>query len=156
MRKKAKQNELGFQEMAAILSPLGLYGGNRNTKLPLRTNTRIHALEGHFGNLCLRSIGRIPATTNFLSLDASSHTGLTGPMLLQFLLRSSVLALLINQGTEWFSGEPPETLQTRCSLCQSALMTRLHVVSAQPWFRGSTKKPSTTSSCRSCHHAART
>jgi hypothetical protein len=25
--KIAKQNELGFQEMAAILSPLGLYGG---------------------------------------------------------------------------------------------------------------------------------
>jgi hypothetical protein len=26
-RKIAKQNDLGFQEMAAILSPLGLYGG---------------------------------------------------------------------------------------------------------------------------------
>jgi hypothetical protein len=26
--KIGKQNELGFQEMAAILSPLGLYGGN--------------------------------------------------------------------------------------------------------------------------------
>jgi hypothetical protein len=25
--KIGKQNELGFQEMAAILSPLGLYGG---------------------------------------------------------------------------------------------------------------------------------
>jgi hypothetical protein len=31
-----------------------------------------------------------------------------------------------------------------------------HVVSARPWFWGSTKKPSITSSCRSCHHAART
>jgi hypothetical protein len=31
-----------------------------------------------------------------------------------------------------------------------------HVVSARPWFWGSTKKPSTTSSCCSCHHAART
>jgi hypothetical protein len=38
---------------------------------------------------------------------------------------SSVLALRINQGTQWFFGEPPETLQTRCSLCQSPLMTRL-------------------------------
>jgi hypothetical protein len=28
-------NELGFQEMATILSPLGLYGDNRKTKLPL-------------------------------------------------------------------------------------------------------------------------
>jgi hypothetical protein len=26
-RKIAKRNELGFQELAAILSPLGLYGG---------------------------------------------------------------------------------------------------------------------------------
>jgi hypothetical protein len=38
---------------------------------------------------------------------------------------SSVLALLINQGTQWFSGEPPETPRTRCSLRQSPLMTRL-------------------------------
>jgi hypothetical protein len=38
---------------------------------------------------------------------------------------SLVLALWINQGTQWFSGEPPETTQTRCSLRQSPLMTRL-------------------------------
>jgi hypothetical protein len=38
---------------------------------------------------------------------------------------SSVLALWINQGTQWFLGEPPETLRTRCSLRQSPLMTRL-------------------------------
>jgi hypothetical protein len=38
---------------------------------------------------------------------------------------SSVLALWINQGTQWFSGEPPETPRTRCNLRQSALMTRL-------------------------------
>jgi hypothetical protein len=31
-----------------------------------------------------------------------------------------------------------------------------HVVPSRPWFWGSTKKPSTTSSCCSCHHAART
>jgi hypothetical protein len=31
-----------------------------------------------------------------------------------------------------------------------------HVVPARPWFWGSTKKPSTTSSHSSCHHAART
>jgi hypothetical protein len=37
----------------------------------------------------------------------------------------SVLALWINQGTQWFSGEAPETLRTRCSLRQSPLMTRL-------------------------------
>jgi hypothetical protein len=38
---------------------------------------------------------------------------------------SSVLALWINQGTQCFSGEPPETPRTRCSLRQSSLMTRL-------------------------------
>jgi hypothetical protein len=31
-----------------------------------------------------------------------------------------------------------------------------HVVPARPWFWGSTKKPSMTSSCCACHHAART
>jgi hypothetical protein len=36
--KIGKQNELGFQEMAAILSPLGLYGGNRKSKIPLLAN----------------------------------------------------------------------------------------------------------------------
>jgi hypothetical protein len=34
---------------------------------------------------------------------------------------SSVLALWINQGTQWFSGEPLETPRTRCSLRQSPL-----------------------------------
>jgi hypothetical protein len=38
---------------------------------------------------------------------------------------SPVLALWINQGTQWFSGEPPETSRTRCSLRQLPLMTRL-------------------------------
>jgi hypothetical protein len=38
---------------------------------------------------------------------------------------SSVLALWINQGTQWFSSEPPETPRTRCSLRQFPLMTRL-------------------------------
>jgi hypothetical protein len=38
---------------------------------------------------------------------------------------SSVLVLWINQGTQWFSGEPLETPPTRCSLRQSPLMTRL-------------------------------
>jgi hypothetical protein len=38
---------------------------------------------------------------------------------------SSVLALWINQGTQWFSAEPLETPRTRCSLRQLPLMTRL-------------------------------
>ena len=94
-----------------------------------------------------------PATANLLSLDASfaiptrvlrfEDAGLrrrtpVRPVLLTgqagthrsdrsnaATLRSSVLALWINQGTQWFSGEPPETPRTRCSLRQSPLMTRL-------------------------------
>jgi hypothetical protein len=38
---------------------------------------------------------------------------------------SSVLALWIYQETQWFSGEPPETPRTRCSIRQSPLMTWL-------------------------------
>jgi hypothetical protein len=44
--------------MAAILSPLGLYGGNRKTKLPLVDNEGYKPLKGEFGSLCLRTIGR--------------------------------------------------------------------------------------------------
>jgi hypothetical protein len=60
----------------------------------------------------------------------SSHTGQTGQTHWSdqpdaAAPPSSVLALWINQGTQWFSGEPLETPWTRCSLCQSLLMTRL-------------------------------
>jgi hypothetical protein len=52
-------------------------------------------------------------------------TGLTGLMLLHLRLRFFDLGLWINQGNQWFSGEPLETPRTRCSLRQSPLMTRL-------------------------------
>jgi hypothetical protein len=39
--------------------------------------------------------------------------------------RSSALALWLSRVTWWFSSEPPQTLQTWCSLRQSSLMTRL-------------------------------
>jgi hypothetical protein len=38
---------------------------------------------------------------------------------------SPVLALWINQGTQWFSGKPLETPRTWCSLRESPLITRL-------------------------------
>jgi hypothetical protein len=118
-------------------------------------------LEGEIGNLCHRSIGRMPGDRNLLSLDASLAiptcvlrfkvsglrcrtpirpvhlTGQTGTHRSDWsdlrpvwsccisVFGSSVLALWINQGTQWFSGEPLETPWTRCSLCQSPLMTRL-------------------------------
>jgi hypothetical protein len=83
-----------------------------------------------------------PATTNLLSLDASLaistrvlrfEVSVLRHRTLVRLVRwcctsvfgSLVMALWINQGTKWFSGEPPETPRTRCSLRQSPLMTRL-------------------------------
>jgi hypothetical protein len=40
-------------------------------KLPLRPNIRLHAPEGHFGNLHHRTIGRMPDDRTLRSLDAS-------------------------------------------------------------------------------------
>jgi hypothetical protein len=37
-KENRKTNELGFQEVPAILSPLGLYGGNQKSKMPLLAN----------------------------------------------------------------------------------------------------------------------
>jgi hypothetical protein len=100
-------------------------------------------------------LDRCLATANLLSLDASlaistrvlcfevsglrRHTPVR-PVLLtsqtgthrsdrsvaaNSVFNSSVLALWINQETQWFSGEPLETPRTRCSLRQSPLMTWL-------------------------------
>jgi hypothetical protein len=57
--------------MAAILSHLSIYGGNRKTKLPLLHNIRIHTPEGHFRNSRRSTIGRMPGDCTSLSLDAS-------------------------------------------------------------------------------------
>jgi hypothetical protein len=46
--------------------------------------------------------------------------------------RSSASALWLHRVTRWFSGEPPQTPRTWCSLRQSPLMTWL------PWCPGST------------------
>jgi hypothetical protein len=99
-------------------------------------------LEGEIGNLCHRSIGRMPGDCNLLSLDASlaiptrvlcfevSRLRRRTPVRPVWsccisVFGSSVLDLLINQETQWFSGESLETPRTRCSLRQSPLMTRL-------------------------------
>jgi hypothetical protein len=41
------------------------------------------------------------------------------------LVEYSASVLWLNRATQWFSGEPLQTPRTRCSLCQSPLMTRL-------------------------------
>jgi hypothetical protein len=95
-------------------------------------------LEGEFGSLCHRSIRQMPSDRKLAYLCVSSaskspdcvvaHRSDRYPPVrccCTSVFGSSVLALWINQGTYWFSGEPPETSQTRCSLRQSPLMTRL-------------------------------
>jgi hypothetical protein len=59
--KIGKPNELGFPEVTAILSPLGLYGGNRKSKIPLLANYGYMPLEGKIRILCHRSLGRMPS-----------------------------------------------------------------------------------------------
>jgi hypothetical protein len=56
--------------MAAILSPLCLYGGNQKIKLPLLHNTRIHTPVGHFWNSHRITIGWMPDNRTSFHLDA--------------------------------------------------------------------------------------
>jgi hypothetical protein len=103
--------------MAAILSPLSLYGGNRKTKLAtLLHNTRIHAPEGHFGNSRCSTIGQMPGDRTSLSLNASlaisthvlrfevsRHARIPSPP-----VKPPVLVLWLNKVARWFCGEPPQ------------------------------------------------
>jgi hypothetical protein len=128
--------------LAAILSPHGLYGGNRKSKIPFPNNYGYKLLKGGFGSFQAFSIRRMPGDRNLLSLDASlailtlvlrfEDSGLRRRTSVRPVWRccsnvfdSSVLAFWINQGTQWFFGEPPETPRTRCSLYQYPLMTWL-------------------------------
>jgi hypothetical protein len=59
--------------------------------------------------------------------------------------------------------EPSDFLVNHWKLCELGVASASrhswlgsHVVPAGPWFWGSTKRPSMTSSCCSCHNAART
>jgi hypothetical protein len=89
------------------------------------------------GSFIFAPLDGCPTTANLLSLNASivilmrdlyfevfglGHRTLIRPALCCYL-RSSTLAFWINQGTQWFSGEPLETSRTRCSLWQSPLFT---------------------------------
>jgi hypothetical protein len=70
-RENGKANELGFQDLAAILSPLGLYGGNGMSKIPFPNNYGYKPLKGVFGSLHVFTIGRMPGNRILRSLDAS-------------------------------------------------------------------------------------
>jgi hypothetical protein len=117
MAKIAKGNELGFQEMAAILSPLSIYGDSRKMKLTLLHKTKIHTPEEHFGNSRRSTIGRMPGDRTSLSLDASLAIP-TCVLRFEASRRAwipsppaepPVLVFWFNQVTRRFSGEPPQT-----------------------------------------------
>jgi hypothetical protein len=57
--------------LAAILSPLGLYGGSQKSKIPFSNNYGYKPLTSGFGSLHVFSIGRMPVDRTLRSLDAS-------------------------------------------------------------------------------------
>jgi hypothetical protein len=92
------------------------------------------SLDASLAIPCVSSASKIPDCVVAHRSDRCSspvrpvptgQTDQTGLHCCSTVFGSSVLALWIKQGTQWFSGEPPETPRTRCSLCQSPLMTRL-------------------------------
>jgi hypothetical protein len=56
--------------MAAILSPLGLYGGNRKYKIPLLANYEYMPLKANSEIFVIAPSDGCPVTTNLLSVDA--------------------------------------------------------------------------------------
>jgi hypothetical protein len=132
--------------MAAILSPLGLYGGNRKAKLPLRTNTRIHAPRSTLrifvvapSDGCLATapcVASMPA----MRFRRESSTSKSPDCVVEHRSDPSVRPVrccytFVCGLRSWlcgstkepsgFFGEPLETRRIRCSLHQSSLMTRL-------------------------------
>jgi hypothetical protein len=79
---------------------------------------------------CVPSTSKIPDCVVAHRSDRCSSrvrpvpTGQTGLELLQHRLQFFSLGYVDQTRNQWFSGEPPETPRTQCSLRQSPLMTR--------------------------------
>jgi hypothetical protein len=124
--------------MAAILSPLGLYGGNRKMNLPLKPNTRIHDPRGTLGNFFIAPSNGCLATTNLLSLDAS----LAIPMCVHLFedsglhRRTQVRPVLLTgqTGTPWSNRSDTSVRPVRYC-CTS-------IFGLRSWLCRSTKEPS--------------
>jgi hypothetical protein len=134
--------------MAAILSPLSIYGDSRKTKIPLKPKVGYMPTTGTLG-LCLcstieRMLGDRPSRsldaslaipTRVLRFETSRRARIPSPP-----AEPSVLVLRLNQVTRpvlWWTAANP------------ACRLRL-------WAATLHRLRSTTSSCFSCHHAART
>jgi hypothetical protein len=114
--------------LAAILSPLGLYGGNRKSKIPFPSKNRYNPLKGGFRRLQAISIGRMPGDRNLLSLDKSLAI-LT--RVLRFEDRCSSPVRLVPTG---------QTGQTHRSDWSGTAAAPSSVL--RSWLCGSTKEPS--------------
>jgi hypothetical protein len=152
---------------------------SRKTKLPLKSKLGYMPTKGTLGICLCSTIERMPGDHTSRSLDASlaiptrvlrledfgalrPQTGQTsspnrsGQFWPDNHARSSASSLWLRRLTQWFSGEPPPTPRTWFSIANHHSWLGYHEVPARPWFCGSTKKLSLTSSYRSCHHAAHT
>jgi hypothetical protein len=134
--------------MADIHSPLRLHGDSRKTKITLKLQLRYTPTKGTLGICLCSTIGRMPGDcpsrsldaslaipTRVLRFEASRRTRIPSPP-----TEPPVLVLWLNQVTRpvlWWTTANPA--------CRLRLWTTtLH------------RLRSTTSSCFSCHHAART
>jgi hypothetical protein len=151
------------------------------TTLPLQLKRKIHTPQGNMVKKWIFPFGGHAFATVLLPSDASPTTTSRVPCLEAFrraripslLADPSVLALRSNQGTWHFCGEPPQTLQTRCSLHTKLLLTwpprrpdsmlvlwskptKPHVQTPVVSHYPALTPLFTASSCFSCHHAART
>jgi hypothetical protein len=129
--------------MAAILSPLSIYGDSRKTKLPLLHNTRIHTL----GILVVAPSDGCPmiaprlASTQVLRPDAC-------PPLRSFLARPDPVSARRASGLG-FVAQPSNPTVLWWTAANPAYRLR-------SWATTLHRLLSTTSSCFSCHLAART
>jgi hypothetical protein len=103
--------------MAAILSPLSLYGDSRKTKIPLKLKPRYTPTKGTLGIWLCRTIGWMPGDRTSRSIDANLAIP-THVLRFKASRRAQIpsppaeppdLVLWLNQVTRWFCGEPPQT-----------------------------------------------
>jgi hypothetical protein len=128
----SKTNVLGFQEMASIFSPLGLYGGNRQTKLPLRPNTRIHAPRGTLGIFIVEPSDGCPATAPCIASTQDMRSRCVSST-----SKSSNCIIAHRSDRCPPPVKPVPTGQTHWSNWSDVAASGL-----RPWLCGSTKEPS--------------
>jgi hypothetical protein len=116
----------------------------------------MQALQSWRVSSALKSPDYVVAHRSDRSSSPVRPTSQTGPMLLHVHLRSIVLACGLTKEPCGFlvNHRKPRELDVASANHHSWLGS--HIVPARPWFWGSTKKLSMSSSHCSCHHAART